>query len=88
VSDIFAMIPPQIQVGAGQHTVQVQQVDRGDFLQVYLVSHQNVHAAREFHTTGELQDELMPWIAEQGHKVGEKLDREAKQELRRAGYKV
>lgn len=88
MSESFAMIPPQIQVGTGQHTVQVQQIDCEDFLLVKLVAGTTEFAQREFHTQGEVDDELMPWLADRGGLIGETLDRRQKIELARSGYKV
>lgn len=86
MSDDLMMVPPQIQVGDGQHTVQVQTVDDTHGLRVTLAAGPTVFAVQTFPAT--LMHELMPWLAREGHQIGERLDREAKRELRRRGYKV
>lgn len=86
MSDDLMMVPPQIQVGAGQHTVQVQTVDDTHGLRVTLAAGPTVFAVQTFPATQ--IHEMMPWLAREGHQIGEQLDKVAAQKLRRAGYKV
>jgi hypothetical protein len=80
-------LPPQIIVGDYQHVLNVLQNEREHFVLLTLRSKATVHEESHSFAPGEEAD-ILPWLAEAGAKLGEKMDHEQKRRLQRAGYRV
>lgn len=96
MSDELLMIPPQIQVGKGLHTLQVGIVS-SDGSDRRLITLNPAGEKFSYSAPAEKSSRLftpdefglvMPWLAEASVAIGGAMDRKSQMELRRAGYKV
>lgn len=86
MDELPLMLPPQIEVGEGRHTLEVRTQAWEGSLLVELTHKGGTTSSYSFTAPNEQQ--ILAWIAEQGHKIGQALDKAQKMRLRRAGYKV
>jgi hypothetical protein len=90
------MLPPQLQVGAGQHTLNVTVHENGPQITVQLLPAAGRKVIADIPNTQRAErvfdltewPTIPEWLTTEGTRIGAHLDKIQKQELRRKGYRV